>query len=85
VGRASCSVLDSRLQGSAATLLTTGATIHHVATVLGCSEWVPALALHAVTLPLVEAVESIKVLITSLAVRKDSILSPLSETMIYTG
>ena len=43
---------------------------------------VPHSPLHAVTLPLAEAVESIKVLITSLAVQKDSILSLLSETMI---
>jgi len=43
---------------------------------------VPRSPLHAVTLPLAEAVESIKVLITSLAVQKNSILSLLSETMI---
>jgi hypothetical protein len=43
---------------------------------------VPRSPLHAVTLPLSEALESIKVLIVSLAVQRDLLLGRLSETRI---
>ena len=43
---------------------------------------IPRSPLHVVTLPLSEAVESVKVLIASLAVQKESVLAKLSEAMV---